>query len=222
MAPDPSKRPAAIALVHCPCMALVDFSVPCDELLVAEMLPPSPRFTRSDSFCPMSSGAPSVGGNLSSCPGSVMGGGEVDSKQCSTPSGAAYRHFVTSPPNVGHLQQHAGSGHPQRQSPSLPHNFLAQAATSPRAGLFDDSAAPAGTAGFHMALRQAQRPDQLAFSVSPRSSPRPGAGAGRAMLTAGAGPSSRLRTESPFPSGAFPRVPPTPSTALKSKTPSSP
>jgi hypothetical protein len=212
MAPNPSKRPSAADLLLSSCMKMVDFSFPCDELLVAEMLPPSPRFSRSNSFCPVVSNMPSVGGSLGNCAVEVSSG--ESSKQCSTPSGAAYRHFVTSPPYTGQVRIVPEDRQQLRTSPSLPHNFLSQTIVSPRAGALDDNRSTCSLLanlqdGFH-ASQSSPLPlaTHYTFKDSPHGSPL--------TVMGGSSLTNLSSSQSPFHSQSASRKP-VPTTAVKSR-----
>lgn len=91
MAANPSRRPSASDMLHSELMSAVDISAGCNDLLIAEMIPPTPKLSRSDSFCPI------MGSQKASVDTSEEDIG-IDNS-CSTPSfsGAAYRNLVSPP-----------------------------------------------------------------------------------------------------------------------------
>lgn len=142
MASNPANRPSATDLLNSSCMSSVDFSVPCAELLVAELLLPSPSLSRSDSFSPMfnSSGARDGFGSALTSPRSSE----------TTPSGAAYRHFVSPPPG-GPRKGGWSSPVPPHKVASCPaSDVMDHCHSAPRC---DTPDAPDSNRGFHLSSR---------------------------------------------------------------------
>jgi hypothetical protein len=184
MSENPSERPSATDLLNCSCMQSVDFSVPCDELLVGEMLlPPPAKLSRSDSFCP---GVVSKSGG-----GDPFGSRDLEDQEikCSTPclggggagAGAAYRNFVSPPPLFrDSLHSHASLSHTRHMD-----SQQQQQHSSPRAG----------------SQTQTHQPPRTLFKASRPSAGGPHSSGGGCVFSV----SDDSRTEGGSPRGFTPK-----------------